>query len=206
MIPRFVLASASPRRLELLQQIGFVPDAVVAADVDETPLPKEQPAALALRLARMKAQACAERDAVVLAADTVVAVGRRLLGKAEDEDQARAFLQLLSGRNHRVLTGVAVRTVGFQPANTGAGRLEAGRPHMLTRLNATRVSFKVLSRQEIDAYVAGGEWKGKAGAYGVQGKAARFISHLIGSYSCVVGLPLYETANLLEAAGLKPRL
>ena len=186
---RFVLASASPRRLELLKQIGFTPDSVIAADVDETPLPAEQPGLLALRLARMKAEACTEQDAIVLAADTVVAVGRRLLGKAESDAEARAFLALLSGRNHRVFTGVAVRAPGQL---------------IRTRLNETRVAFKRLSQAEIDAYVASDEWRGKAGAYGVQGKAARFISNIIGSYSCVVGLPLYETANLLEGAGLKP--
>lgn len=186
---RLVLASASPRRLELLRQIGFTPDVVVATDIDETPLPKEQPGLLALRLARGKAAACVEKDAVVLAADTVVAIGRRLLGKAENEAAARAFLELLSGRNHRVFTGVAVRAPGQD---------------VRTRLNETRVSFKRLSQTEIDAYVASGEWRAKAGGYGVQGLAARFISNLIGSYSCVVGLPLYETANLLEGAGLKP--
>ena len=188
---RFVLASASPRRLELLKQIGFTPDAVIATDIDETPLRAEQPGKLALRLARGKAEACAEADAVVLAADTVVAIGRRLLGKAENEAEAHAFLGLLSGRNHRVFTAIALRA--------------PGRP-VRTRLNETRVAFKRLSHEEIESYVASGEWRGKAGGYGVQGKAARFISHLIGSYSCVVGLPLYETANQLDGAGLKPRV
>lgn len=186
---RFVLASASPRRLELLKQIGYAPDAVIATDVDETPLKAEAPGLLALRLARAKAEACVEKGAVVLAADTVVAVGRRLLGKAESEVEARAFLELLSGRNHRVFTAIAVRAPGQE---------------IRTRLSETRVAFKRLSEAEIQTYIESGEWRGKAGAYGVQGKAARFIANLIGSYSCVVGLPLYETANLLEAAGLKP--
>jgi len=181
---RLVLASASPRRLALLAQIGITPDAVIAADIDETPLTKETPRALALRLARAKAEAVNEADAVVLAADTVVAVGRRLLGKAADADEARAFLQLMSGRNHKVLTGVAVKA-------GGATR---------TRVVETRVSFKVLSKSEIEAYLASNEWQGKAGAYGIQGRAERFVTGIVGSYSNIVGLPLFETANLLESA------
>jgi septum formation protein len=181
---RLVLASASPRRLALLGQIGIIPDAVVAADIDEAPRLKETPRALALRLARAKAGAVAEPDAVVLAGDTVVAVGRRLLGKPRDAAEARAFLQLLSGRNHRVLTGVAV-------AADGAVR---------TRVVETRVAFKALSETEIENYVESGEWRGKAGGYGVQGRAARFVVGIVGSYSNIVGLPLFETANLLEAA------
>src|SRR5262249_20298250 len=140
---RFVLASASPRRLELLRQIGFAPDVVAPTDVDETALPKEQPRLLALRLARGKCEARPERDAVVLGADTVVAVGRRLLGKAENEVEAGAFLELLSGRNHRVLTAVAVRGIDQQ---------------VRSRLNETRVAFKRLSPAEIDAYLRSGEW------------------------------------------------
>jgi septum formation protein len=181
---QLVLASASPRRLALLAQIGVTPDAVIATDIDETPLPKETPRALALRLACAKAKAVDRPDAIVLAADTVVAVGRRLLGKAGDEHEARGFLELMSGRNHKVLTGVAVKA-------NGATR---------TRLVETRVSFKVLSKREIDAYLASNEWQGKAGAYGIQGRAERFVTGIVGSYSNIVGLPLFETANLLESA------
>ena len=181
---RLVLASASPRRLALLAQIGVTPDEVIAADIDETPLPKETPRLLALRLARTKAEAVKADNAIVIAADTVVAVGRRLLPKAETEQQARACLELLSGRSHRVLTGVAVRANGVTR----------------TRLAEARVAFKRLSAQEIDAYIASNEWRGKAGGYAIQGLAARYITNVIGSYTAIVGLPLYETANLLEGA------
>ncbi|MEZ6024147.1 MAG: Maf family nucleotide pyrophosphatase [Hyphomonadaceae bacterium] len=183
MTTRLVLASASPRRLALLAQIGVMPDQVVAADIDETPLKKETPRALALRLARGKAEAVQAEGARVLAADTVVAVGRRVLPKAETEAEARDCLALLSGRGHRVLTGVALK---------GA---DGG---VRTRLVETRVSFKRLTDADISAYIASGEWKGKAGGYAVQGLAGRYITYLVGSYSNVVGLPLYETANLLE--------
>jgi septum formation protein len=184
---RFVLASASPRRLDLLRQIGVTPDAVVATDVDESPRADEAPRALALRLALAKATAAAQADAVVLAADTVVAAGRRLLGKAESEDEARRWLTLLSGRAHQVITGVAVRT-----------------PHgvMRHRVVLTRVRFARLTSADITAYVESGEWRGKAGAYGIQGRAERFVASLNGSYSNVVGLPLQETAFLLRAAGV----
>jgi septum formation protein len=182
---RLLLASASPRRLALLAQIGVTPDEAIGTDVDETPLPKETPRALALRLAKAKASAVAAEGARVLAADTVVAVGRRVLPKAETEGEARDCLQLLSGRAHRVFTGIALRG--------GDGALRA-------RVVETRVSFKLLSSAEIDRYLASGEWRGKAGGYAVQGLAARFVTHMIGSYSNVVGLPLYETANLLEGA------
>lgn len=181
---RLVLASASPRRLALLAQIGVTPDAVIAADIDETPRAKETPRLLALRLAREKALAVDAGDALVLGADTVVAVGRRLLPKTETEAEARACLELLSGRGHRVLTGVALKT----PAG------------VRTRLGEARVSFKVLSAAEIDAYIASDEWRGKAGGYAIQGRAARFIANIVGSYSAIVGLPLFETANLLEGA------
>ena len=180
---RLILASASPRRLALLAQIGVTPDQVVAADIDETPLKKEAPRALALRLARMKAEAV-KADGRVLAADTVVAVGRRVLPKAETEAEARNCLALLSGRGHRVYTGVALKT------STG----------VRARLVETRVTFKVLSPAEIEAYIASGEWKGKAGGYAAQGLAGRYITNIVGSYSNIVGLPLYETANLLEGA------
>jgi septum formation protein len=184
MSTRLVLASASPRRLALLAQIGVTPDEVVSTDIDETPLPKETPRALALRLARTKAAAMKAEGALVLAADTVVAVGRRILPKAETEAEARACLALLSGRGHRVYTGVALKDA------TG----------VRARLVETRVSFKTLTRSEIDAYIASDEWRGKAGGYAVQGLAARYITQIVGSYSNIVGLPLFETANLLEGA------
>jgi septum formation protein len=182
---RLVLASASPRRLALLAQIGITPDEVIATDIDETPLPKETPRNLALRLARQKAEAVKAKDAIVLAADTVVAVGRRVLPKAETEVEARECLRLLSGRSHRVYTGVAVK------APKGGVR---------ERLVETRVAFKVLSTAEIETYIASGEWRGKAGGYAAQGLAGRYIASIIGSYSSIVGLPLFETANLLEGA------
>jgi septum formation protein len=185
---RLVLASASPRRADLLAQIGLVPDQIVHPDIDESPLADETPRRLAVRLARAKAEAVAAEDAYVLAADTVVAVGRRLLPKAETEVEARACLALLSGRAHRVLTGVAVRAPD--------GRLSH-------RLSESRVHFKRLTPAEIEAYVAGGEWRGKAGGYGVQGRAGAFVIALQGSYSGVVGLPLYETAMLLEGLGYR---
>jgi len=185
--PELVLASASPRRIELLALVGITPDRVDPADIDETPLKDETPPRLAARLAMSKARAVAERspDAVVLAADTVVAVGRRLLEKAADEAEAVRFLKLLSGRNHRVFTGVAV---------VAEGRLT-------WRVVDTRVSFKVLSDAEIAAYVASGEWRGKAGGYGIQGRAGAFVTRLVGSYPAVMGLPLPESVNLLAGAG-----
>jgi len=184
---RLILASASPRRLELLAQIGIAPDLVAPADIDETPLKAEPPARLAQRLACSKAAVLAETypDDVILAADTVVAVGRRLLEKPADEAEATRFLKLLSGRNHRVFTGVAV--------------ISGGRTAW--RVVETRVSVKPLSQDEIAAYVASGEWRGKAGGYGIQGRAAAFISRIVGSHPAVMGLPLYETANLLHGAG-----
>jgi septum formation protein len=193
---RLILASASPRRLALLAQIGVTPDDVIAADIDETPLKKEAPRALALRLARTKAEAVKVENARILAADTVVAVGRRVLPKAETEAEARACLALLSGRGHRVYTGVALLDRASSDAQ-GAG-LRARGPR--TRLVETRVTFKLLSPAEIDAYIASGEWKGKAGGYAAQGLASRYITNIVGSYSNVVGLPLYETATLLDGA------
>jgi len=188
--PRLVLASASPRRLDLLRQIGITPDAVEAADLDENPLPDETPRRLALRLAQAKAALVATRrpDAHVLAADTVVAVGRRVLPKAGDDAEVRACLKLLSGRAHKVLTGVAAIAPG--------GRTAA-------RLVETRVRFKRLSEADIDGYLACGEGVGKAGGYAVQGRAGAMVISLQGSYSGVVGLPLYETANLLVGLGFK---
>jgi septum formation protein len=186
--PRLVLASASPRRRDLLAQIGIRPDACWPADLDESPLPRELPRDHAVRLAQAKAEAVAatEPDALVLAADTVVAVGRRILGKPRDEDEAAAFLKLLSGRRHRVVTAVAL---------AGHGR---------TRLRAveTAVRFKRLSEAEIRGYLASGEWRGKAGGYAIQGRAAAFVPWIGGSYTNVVGLPLTETLGLLHGAGL----
>jgi septum formation protein len=183
-----VLASASPRRLELLGQAGVTPDRVDPSDIDETPRAKETPRLLALRLAREKAAAAAARSpgAFVLAADTVVAVGRRVLPKAETEEQARACLGLLSGQAHKVLTGVAV----IAPDGRQAARLAEA-----------RVKFKRLTPREIDGYIASGEWRGKAGGYAIQGRAGAFVTALQGSYSAVVGLPLYETLALLEGLG-----
>ena len=183
-----ILASASPRRLELLAQVGIEPQACDPAELDESPLRDETPRRLAERLAIEKARVVAARrpDAFVLAADTVVAVGRRVLPKAETETEARACLDLLSGRGHRVYTGVAV----VAPSGASASRLVE-----------TRLQIKRLSHQEIDAYLASEEWRGKAGGYGVQGRAGAFVVDLHGSYSSVVGLPLYETRSLLEGLG-----
>lgn len=188
--PKLVLASSSPRRIELLAQIGITPDQVDPADIDETPLTGETPPRLAQRLATSKAEVVAQRHqgAVVLAADTVVAVGRRLLEKPADEAEARRLLKLLSGRNHRVFTGVAVVANG----------------RTVWRVVDTRVSFKVLSDEEINAYVASGEWRGKAGGYGIQGLAGAFVNRIVGSHPAVMGLPLFETSNLLKGAGWYP--
>ncbi len=185
---RLILASASPRRLALLAQIGIAPDDVVPTDLEERPLKREQAAPMARRLAREKAEAARVTDAntFVLAADTIVAVGRRILGKASDEAEARKMLGLLSGRRHRVTTGLALITP--------AGRL-------VTRSVTTSVSFKRLSEAEIDAYIAGDEWRDKAGAYAIQGRAGAFVKGISGSYSNVVGLPLMETKGMLEAHG-----
>jgi septum formation protein len=186
--PRLVLASASPRRLDLLRQIGLTPDAVEAAELDETPQVDETPRRLALRLALAKATHVGERQpgAHVLAADTVVALGRRVLPKAENVEQVAVCLKLLSGRAHRVLTGIAV----VAPCGRAASRLVE-----------TRVHFKRLSDADVTAYLASGEGVGKAGGYAIQGRAGAFVVTLQGSYSGVVGLPLYETANLLTGLG-----
>jgi len=196
--PRLVLASASPRRLALLQQVGIDPDHLHPTDVDETPLKAELPRQLAQRLAKEKAEAAlawSKRDpqwtgAHILAADTVVAVGRRILPKAETLDEAEACLRLLSGRAHRVWTGIALATP--------AGAIKA-------RLVETRLRFKRLSSSEIAAYLASDEWRGKAGGYAVQGLAGGFVVKLIGSYPAVVGLPLWETLALLEGTGYPVR-
>ena len=183
-----VLASASPRRLDLLARIGVVPDSVVPADVDESVPKGELPRDHALRLAREKAEAVAAQnpDALVLAADTVVSVGRRVLPKVEDEATLRACMKLLSGRRHRVMTGVA---------------LAAPRQPVRTRLVETMIAMKPLSQDEIDYYAAHGEWRGKAGGYALQGYGEVYVRHIAGSYSNVVGLPLAETRVLLKAAG-----
>ena len=187
-MPRFILASASPRRLDLLARIGVTPDAVIPADVDESVPKGELPRDHALRLAREKAAAVAakEPDALVLAADTVVAVGRRILPKVEDEETLRACMRLLSGRRHRVLTGVAL-------AIPGGG--------IRQRLVETMIAMKRLSDAEIDYYARHGEWRGKAGGYALQGYGEVYVRHIGGSYSNVVGLPVAETRVLLKSAG-----
>ncbi len=181
-----ILASASPRRLELLARLGVTPDAVVPAEIDETPRKAELPDRYACRMAAEKAAAVSEPGSLVLAADTVVAAGRRILPKTEDEDEARAALGLLSARRHRVLSAVG--------ATDSEGRTRI-------RLSTSLVAFKRLSREEIDAYLDGGEWRGKAGGYAIQGRAEALVRMLSGSHSGVMGLPLYETRALLRAAG-----
>jgi septum formation protein len=186
-LPPLVLASASPRRLDLLRQVGLEPAEIDPADIDESPGAGELPRAYAVRMARAKLAAVAGRHpgAIVLAADSVVVCGRRILPKTETEAEARACLALLSGRRHRVLGGLAV-----------------GRPDgtVRTRLVETVVRFKRLEAAEVDDYLQSGEWRGKAGGYAIQGRAARFVAFLSGSYSNVVGLPLFEAVGLLKAA------
>ncbi len=192
--PKLVLASGSPRRLSLINQAGIEPDALRPADIDEIPKRGELPRALATRLARGKAEAALNqvrldeelRGSYVLAADTVVAVGRRILPKAELLDEAMQCLRLLSGRNHRVYSGVCLVTP---------------KENFRQRLVETRVRFKRLSDEDIEAYLASGEWRGKAGGYAVQGIAGSFVVKLVGSYTNVVGLPLYETVSLLAGEG-----
>jgi len=181
-----VLASASPRRLALLAQIGVIPDAVQPTDIDETPRKDEAPRLLAQRLARAKTDAAATSGVFVLSADTVVACGRRVLPKAETVEQAAACLALLSGRRHHVLTAVVLTAPDGRRAE---------------RLCDSVVGFARLSAAQRAAYLAGGEWQGKAGGYAIQGMAASFIRFLSGSYSNVVGLPLFETAQLLRGLG-----
>ncbi|HWF96901.1 MAG TPA: Maf-like protein [Xanthobacteraceae bacterium] len=192
--PKLVLASGSPRRLSLINQAGIEPEALRPADLDETPLRGELPRACANRLARAKADAALEmvrmddelKGSYILSADTVVAVGRRILPKAELLDQAAQCLRLLSGRNHRVHSAVCLVTPN-----------ESFRQ----RLVETRVRFKRLSDEDIEAYLASGEWRGKAGGYAVQGIAGSFVVKIVGSYTNVVGLPLYETTTLLAGEG-----
>ena len=196
--PKFVLASGSPRRLALLNQAGIEPDALRPADVDETPRRGELPRACANRLARTKADAALKsvqlddelRGAFILAADTVVAVGRRILPKANLVDEASQCLRLLSGRNHRVYTAICVVTP---------------REAFRQRLVETRVRFKRLSEDDIQAYIGSGEWRGKAGGYAVQGIAGSFVVKMVGSYSNVVGLPLYESVTLMGGEGFPIR-
>jgi septum formation protein len=188
--PLLVLASASPRRLELLAQVGVTPDAIDPRDIDETPLKGETPRMAALRLATEKARASAEGNpgAFVLAADTVVAVGRRMLGKPSDEAEAGAMLDLLSGRGHRVYTGVCLLAADGRSAS---------------RVSETRVKFKPLGARDRESLLASGEWRGAAGGYRIQGRAGACVVNLIGSYTGVVGLPLYETASLLAGLGYR---
>jgi septum formation protein len=196
--PKIVLASGSPRRLSLLNQAGIEPDALRPADVDETPKRGELPRAYANRLAHAKAYAALEavklddelRGAFILAADTVVAVGRRILPKADLLDEAAQCLRLLSGRSHRVYTAICIVTP---------------REAFRQRLIETRVRFKRLSSEDIEGYLASGEWRGKAGGYAVQGIAGTFVVKIVGSYTNVVGLPLYETMTLLGGEGFPIR-
>lgn len=192
---KLVLASDSPRRIELLQQAGVEPDRILPANIDETPLRAEHPRSLARRLCEAKAKKAAgnlksegETGIFVLAADTVVSVGRRILPKTEQVDEASNCLRLLSGRSHRVYTGVCLITP--------AGKVRQ-------RLVETRVRLKRLSREELESYLASGEWHGKAGGYAIQGLAGTFVVKITGSYSNVVGLPLYETVGLLTSDGYK---
>ena len=183
---RLILGSASPRRLELLAQLGIVPDAVLPPDIDETPTKAELPRPYCLRLAREKAMAVAAGpDDIILCADTTVALGRRILGKPKDAGEAAAFLTDLGGRRHQVITAVAVR--------------QGDKVRVKDSVSVVRM--KRLSDAELNSYLAGGEWRGKAGGYAIQGAAAAFIPWISGSFSGIVGLPLSETAALLAAAG-----
>ena len=188
--PSIILASASPRRRELLARLGLEPVSIAPADIDEDPLEQELPRDYALRMAREKALAAAQAknapEGHILAGDTVVAAGRRILPKTEDEATARKCLELLSGRRHRVLSSIAL----LSPDGS-----------LREKLNETIVKFKRLSADELDAYIAGGEWDGKAGGYAIQGAAEGLILSIQGSHSSVMGLPLYETRALLKSAG-----
>lgn len=191
-IPSLVLASASPRRLDLLKQVGLIPTEILPADIDETVRPRELPRALAARLADGKAAAvvAVRPDAFVLGADTVVAVGRRILGKAASPAEAAKFLSLMSGRSHRVMSGICVAAPGGKRAS---------------RVVVTSVAFKRLTDGEIADYIAGDEWQGKAGAYAIQGMAARFVRDINGSYTNIVGLPVFETVQMLAGLGYPVR-
>lgn len=187
----FVLASASPRRLQLLAQSGYQPDVISPADIDETPKKGEMPIAYVKRMAREKAEEVSKNHSnnVVLAADTVVACGRRILPKAEDEKTARECLRILSGKRHRVYTAVCI----------------AARGTMKQTLVMTQVKFNRLPKHAIERYIASGEWQGKAGGYAIQGLAETFIPRINGSYSNVVGLPIAETSTMLASVGIKPK-
>ncbi|NBD29222.1 MAG: septum formation inhibitor Maf [Alphaproteobacteria bacterium] len=186
--PKLILGSGSPRRLDLLAQLGVTPQAVRAPDIDETPAPGEKPRDYVRRMARAKAEAstCAEGE-VVLCADTTVCMGRRILGKPADAGEAAAFLHALSGRRHKVITAIAVR----------AGEV------IRVKDVVTQVRMKPLSDIEVNGYLATGDWQGKAGGYAIQGPAGAFVPWISGSYSAVMGLPVAETANLLRAAGIE---
>jgi septum formation protein len=189
--PRLILGSASPRRLELLAQIGIVPDALRPADIDETPRKAEPPRDYVRRMAAEKAAALdlAEGEAL-LTADTTVAVGRRILGKPADRDEAAAFMRLMSGRRHVVLTAIALRHGS----------------HTALRLAETKVRMRSIDPAALERYLDAGDWQGKAGGYAIQGAAAAFIPWLEGSFSAVVGLPLSETAAMLAAIGIHPKI
>ena len=190
--PQLVLASASPRRLDLLAQIGIQPDLVSAADLDETPTKGEMPASYARRLAIAKAKAvAATHDGIILAGDTVVACGRRILPKAETADTALSCLQLLSGRKHRVYGGIALITADRR---------------LLVRVACSQIKFRRLTRNNIADALAFGDWQGKAGGYAIQGFAAQYIRHTSGSYSNIVGFSLFDVAALLDAAGYRPAI
>lgn len=186
-----ILASASPRRVELLGQIGIAPDHIRPAHIDETPIALERPIDMARRLAEAKARAVQSENpaACIIGADTVVAVGRRILGKAEDAAEARRFLELLSGRTHRVIGGLAILTPSGETV----------------RAITTKVTFKRLSVDEIDGYIASNEWHDKAGAYAIQGRAGAFVKAVSGSYPNVVGLSIYDVANVLKGLGIRPK-
>lgn len=188
-IPHLILGSASPRRRELLAQLGITPEAIIPADIDEAPAKDEAPRAYAMRMAveKLAVVTAARPDAYCLAADTVVALGRRILGKPNDADEAKKFLTLLSGRRHHVMTSIAV-SVPNDPAPK-------------TRLSISTVKFNRLSDEMIADYLASDDWQGKAGGYGIQGYAARYIAWMQGSYTGVVGLPLFETSQLLTGVG-----
>lgn len=183
---RLILGSGSPRRLELLAQIGVIPDEVRPPEVNECPIGQELPRDYCRRIARIKAEAIKVADGeIALCADTTVALGRRILGKPENAGEAAAFLYALSGRRHRVITAVAVKTAG----------------RVWQRDVVSAVKFKRLSDSEVNAYLTSGDWRGKAGGYGIQGPAGAFVPWIQGSYTAIVGLPVYETAQLLQAAG-----
>lgn len=194
---KFVLASSSPRRLELLTQIGFKPDIIDAADIDETPIPKEKPNIYAARLGKEKAELVASRhdDAIILAADTMVAIGRRIIGKAETPQEALRDLTLMQGRNHKVYSGMTILK------KSGGKIIQAS-----NKLVCTIVKFKHMSRQELEWYVNTNEWQGKSGSFTLFGIGAGFIENIKGSHTNVIGLPLVEARNVLIGMGLLPRL